>query len=71
VSLILATGFSKIFHISRDGVAIVGSIPKGINPSSVHELIFSGHLVGTAAKIGLVAGLIAITVRWAIVFFKL
>jgi high affinity sulfate transporter 1 len=61
VSLILATGFSKIFQISHDGVAIVGHITKGINPSSVHELIFSGHLVGTAAKIGLVAGLIAIT----------
>jgi high affinity sulfate transporter 1 len=39
----------------------VGDIKKGINPSSVHQLIFSGHLVGTAAKIGLVAGLIAIT----------
>ncbi len=47
----------------------VGDIRKGINPSSTHQLIFTGHLVGTAAKIGLVAGLIAITVRRAIFSF--
>jgi high affinity sulfate transporter 1 len=61
VSVILATAFTYIFKINNDNVAIVGHLTKGINPSSVHQLIFSGHLVGTAAKIGLVAGLIAIT----------
>jgi hypothetical protein len=74
-----ATLFNKIFlvvYMLNLRVVIcscflqVKDIQKGINPSSAHQLIFSGSLVGTAAKIGLVAGLIAITVRWVILFFS-
>lgn len=61
VSVILATAFVYVFRVDKDGVVIVGHLNKGINPSSVHQLVFSGHIVGKAAKIGLVAGLIAIT----------
>jgi high affinity sulfate transporter 1 len=61
LSLILATVFTFHYRLENDNVAIVKDIQKGINPSSAHQLIFSGSLVGTAAKIGLVAGLIAIT----------
>jgi len=61
ISVILATLFSFIFKVNHHGVKTVGHIPKGINPSSAHQLLFTGHFVGKAATIGLVAGLIALT----------
>ncbi|KAG0562647.1 hypothetical protein KC19_9G162300 [Ceratodon purpureus] len=60
-SVILATLFVFIFRVDKHGVKIVGHIPKGVNPPSAHKLMFSGTLVGAAARIGLIAGLIALT----------
>lgn len=41
----------------------VGKIPKGVNPSSLGQLQFSGKLLKDGVQIGIVAGLVAITVR--------
>ena len=38
-------------------------IKKGINPSSAHEIYWTGDLLLKGLKIGVVAGLVALTVR--------
>lgn len=40
----------------------VRHIEKGINPSSVHKIYFSGVNLGKGFRIGVVAGMIALTV---------
>jgi len=40
----------------------VNHIEKGINPSSVHKIYFSGEYLGKGFKIGVIAGMIALTV---------
>ena len=40
----------------------VRHIQKGINPSSVGEIYFSGDYLGKGFRIGIVAGMIALTV---------
>jgi high affinity sulfate transporter 1 len=40
----------------------VNHIKKGINPSSISQLAFSGTLLAKGVKIGFVAALIALTV---------
>jgi high affinity sulfate transporter 1 len=41
----------------------VNHIEKGINPSSVNQIYFSGDHLLKGARIGIVAGMIALTVR--------
>jgi high affinity sulfate transporter 1 len=40
----------------------VNHIEKGINPSSVHKIYFTGDYLGKGFKIGVTAGMIALTV---------
>eukprot|EP00249_Psilotum_nudum_P009976 c22261_g1_i1 orf=235-2301(+) len=61
ISVILSTAFVKVTRVDKHGVAIVKKISTGVNPSSVGQLHFQGHYVGQAAKIGFIAGLIALT----------
>ncbi|RDY05296.1 Sulfate transporter 1.3 [Mucuna pruriens] len=66
ISVILSTFFVFITRADKQGVDIVRHIDKGINPSSVGKLYFSGEYLGKAFKIGLVAGMIALTEASAI-----
>ncbi|XP_071725658.1 sulfate transporter 1.3-like [Rutidosis leptorrhynchoides] len=66
ISVIIATFCVFITHAEKDGVQIVRHINQGINPSSVHEIYWSGPLVAKGFKIGVVAGLIALTEAVAI-----
>ncbi|KAJ7289920.1 hypothetical protein O6H91_22G002400 [Diphasiastrum complanatum] len=65
-SVILATAFVRVTHLEKHGVQIVGHIHKGVNPSSIHQLEFSGSLVSKAVRIGLITGLVALTEAIAI-----
>lgn len=40
----------------------VNHIEKGVNPSSVKQIYFSGEYLGKGFKIGVMAGMIALTV---------
>jgi high affinity sulfate transporter 1 len=40
----------------------VNHIRKGVNPPSADQIYFTGELVGKGFKIGVVAGMIALTV---------
>ncbi|KAJ6352842.1 hypothetical protein OIU76_001955 [Salix suchowensis] len=63
ISVILSTFFVYVTRADKDGVQIVNHIEKGINPSSVNQLYFSGDHLLKGARIGIVAGMIALTVR--------
>nr|KYP52857.1 Sulfate transporter 1.3 [Cajanus cajan] len=66
ISVILSTFFVYITRADKQGVEIVRKIERGINPSSVKELYLSGEYLGKAFKIGIVAGMIALTEATAI-----
>ncbi|CAA0831039.1 Sulfate transporter 1.3 [Striga hermonthica] len=66
LSIIISTFFVFITHAEKKGVQIVNHIERGINPSSVHEIHFTGSYVGTGFRIGSVAGIIALTEAVAI-----
>ncbi|KAK6277431.1 PREDICTED: sulfate transporter 1.3 isoform X1 [Theobroma cacao] len=66
ISVILSTFFVYITHAEKKGVQIVKQIEKGINPSSVHQIYFSGDYLLKGLKIGVVAGMIALTEAVAI-----
>jgi len=66
ISVILATFFVFITHAEKKGVAIVRHIDKGINPSSVNEIYFHGEYLGKGFRIGVVAGMVALTEAIAI-----
>ncbi|XWS15044.1 hypothetical protein CRYUN_Cryun35bG0060600 [Craigia yunnanensis] len=66
ISVVLSTFFVYITHAEKKGVQIVNHIEKGINPSSVNQIYFSGEYLLKGLKIGVVAGMIALTEAVAI-----
>ncbi|KAF2291485.1 hypothetical protein GH714_024663 [Hevea brasiliensis] len=66
ISVILSTFFVFITRADKHGVQIVKHIEKGINPSSVKEIYFSGEFLLKGFRIGVVAGMIGLTEAIAI-----
>ncbi|PIN09080.1 Sulfate/bicarbonate/oxalate exchanger SAT-1 and related transporters (SLC26 family) [Handroanthus impetiginosus] len=66
ISVILSTFFVYITRADKNGVQIVKHIEKGINPSSVNEIYFTGDYLLKGVRIGIVAGIIALTEAVAI-----
>ncbi|KAJ4824858.1 High affinity sulfate transporter 2 [Turnera subulata] len=66
VSVILSTLIVYATRADKHGVSIVKNIKKGINTPSVKEIFFSGDYLGKGFKIGIVAGMIALTEAIAI-----
>lgn len=66
ISVILSTFLVYITRADEKGVAIVKHLEKGINPSSVNQIYFSGEYLVKGFKIGIVAGMIALTEAIAI-----
>lgn len=62
ISVILATFFVYITRADKQGVQIVKHIEQGINPSSVHKIYFTGPFVAKGFKIGVVCGIVGLTV---------
>ncbi|KAL8523573.1 hypothetical protein ACS0TY_013519 [Phlomoides rotata] len=65
-SVILSTFLVFITRADKKGVEIVKHIEKGINRPSVDEIYFSGHYLLRGVKIGVVAGMVALTEAVAI-----
>ncbi|KAK8552231.1 hypothetical protein V6N13_120643 [Hibiscus sabdariffa] len=61
LSVILSTLIVYLTKADQHGVKIVKHIKGGLNPSSVHQLQFNGPHVAEAAKIGLIAAMVALT----------
>ncbi|KAF8405979.1 hypothetical protein HHK36_008059 [Tetracentron sinense] len=66
ISVILSTFFVYITHAEKDGVQIVRHIKEGINPPSVKEIYFTGEYLAKGFRIGIVAGMVALTEAIAI-----
>ncbi|KAG0555902.1 hypothetical protein KC19_11G011200 [Ceratodon purpureus] len=66
VSVIISTALVFLTRADKHGVMIVGYVKKGMNPSSAHQIFFSGPFMYSAVKIGLVTGLVALTEGLAI-----
>lgn len=66
ISVIISTFFVYITHAEKKGVQIVNHITKGINPSSVHQIYFTGSHVATGFRIGVVGGMVALAEAVAI-----
>ncbi|CAL9118628.1 unnamed protein product [Musa textilis] len=66
ISVILATFSVYITRADKHGVQIVKKIEKGINPSSVDHIRFAGSFAAKGFRIGVVAGMVALTEAAAI-----
>ncbi|KAK4845132.1 hypothetical protein QYF36_001287 [Acer negundo] len=66
ISVIISTFSVYITHAEKHGVQIVRHIDKGVNPISAKDIFFSGEYLVKGFKIGVVAGLIALTEAVAI-----
>ncbi|KAL6297380.1 hypothetical protein ACE6H2_005522 [Prunus campanulata] len=66
ISVIISTFFVYITRADKEGVAIVSKIRKGINPASADLIYFTGDNVIKGFRIGVVAGMIALTEAIAI-----
>ncbi|CAN0890237.1 High affinity sulfate transporter 2 [Linum grandiflorum] len=71
ISVILSTFFVYVTRADKQGVQIVSitqvkDIKQGINPSSVHEIFFTGKYLVKGFRIGVTAGMIALTEAVAI-----
>ncbi|KAK3031505.1 hypothetical protein RJ639_036019 [Escallonia herrerae] len=66
ISVIISTFFVYITHAERHNVQIVNHIKQGINPSSLDKIYFSGEYLAKGFRIGVVAGMIALTEAVAI-----
>ncbi|XP_020103871.1 sulfate transporter 1.2-like [Ananas comosus] len=66
ISVVVATFCVYITRADKRGVQIVKDIRKGVNPSSVHKIHFTGPYLGKGFRIGAVAGMVALTEAIAI-----
>ncbi|KAG8368695.1 hypothetical protein BUALT_Bualt15G0072400 [Buddleja alternifolia] len=66
ISVIISTFCVYITRADKDGVAIVKHIERGINPPSLNEIHFTGNYMTKGFRIGVVAGMIALTEAVAI-----
>ncbi|KAG1334536.1 sulfate transporter 1.3-like [Cocos nucifera] len=66
ISVILSTFLVYITHAEKHGVQIVKHIEKGINTSSVNKIYLTGSSAMKGFRIGLVAGMVALTEAVAI-----
>ncbi|KAK7246773.1 hypothetical protein RIF29_41643 [Crotalaria pallida] len=66
ISVIVSTFCVYITRADKHGVNIVKHIKQGVNPASASEIYFSGKYLGAGARIGVVAGMVALTEAVAI-----
>ncbi|RDX88869.1 High affinity sulfate transporter 2, partial [Mucuna pruriens] len=66
ISVIVSTFFVYITRADKKGVAIVKHVKKGVNPSSASEIFFSGKYLGPGIRVGVIAGMVALTEAVAI-----
>jgi high affinity sulfate transporter 1 len=66
MSVVVSTFFVFITHADKKGVNIVGHINKGLNPSSLDQIYWTGPNMKKGARIGFVAGMVGLTESIAI-----
>ncbi|CAJ1963515.1 unnamed protein product [Sphenostylis stenocarpa] len=61
ISVIVSTVLVYITRADKKGVAILKHVKKGLNSSSAGEIFFSGKYLGSGIRVGVVAGMVALT----------
>ncbi|CAL0300595.1 unnamed protein product [Lupinus luteus] len=59
-SVILGSVLVYFTHAEKHGVQVIGELKKGLNPTSITDLVFVSPYMSTAIKTGLVVGIIAL-----------
>lgn len=60
--VIVSTLFVFVTRLDRKGIKVIGYIEKGVNPASFSDIYWTGPLVARGFKVGVVSGLVALTV---------
>ncbi|XP_028756123.1 probable sulfate transporter 3.4 [Neltuma alba] len=60
-SVVLSTILVFLLRDKAHGIAIIGHLPKGLNPPSTNMLYFSGPHLALAIKTGIVTGILSLT----------
>ncbi|CAL0322029.1 unnamed protein product [Lupinus luteus] len=60
-SVILSTILVFLLRNKTNAIAVIGALPKGINPPSANLLYFSGPFLTLAIKVGLIIGILSLT----------
>ncbi|CAL5183185.1 unnamed protein product [Lathyrus oleraceus] len=66
ICVIVSTFSVYITRADKKGVAVVKHIRRGVNPSSVNEIYFSGNYLSAGIRIGVISGMVALTEAVAI-----
>ncbi|KAJ1384624.1 sulfate anion transporter, conserved site, partial [Sesbania bispinosa] len=61
LSVIISTILIFAIKGQDHGISIIGKLKKGINPSSVHMLLFHGTHLGLVIKTGIMTGILSLT----------
>ncbi|KAF7814295.1 putative sulfate transporter 3.4 [Senna tora] len=60
-SVIVSTILVFLLRDKAHGIAIIGNLPKGLNPPSTNMLYFNGPYLALAIKTGIVTGILSLT----------
>ncbi|KAL1804785.1 hypothetical protein ACET3Z_027853 [Daucus carota] len=60
-SVVLSTLSVFIFRTSVSEISQIGTLPRGLNPSTINKLYFHGPHLGLAIKTGLITGILSLT----------
>ncbi|XVF21721.1 hypothetical protein REPUB_Repub12eG0114600 [Reevesia pubescens] len=59
-SVILGSLLVYLTHAEKHGVQVIGNLKKGLNPPSFGDFVFTSPYMSTAAKTGMITGIIAL-----------
>ncbi|XWS76356.1 hypothetical protein CRYUN_Cryun01aG0169300 [Craigia yunnanensis] len=59
-SVILGSLLVYLTHAEKHGVQVIGNLKKGLNPPSFGDFVFASPYMSTAAKTGMITGIIAL-----------
>ncbi|XP_022771140.1 sulfate transporter 3.1-like isoform X2 [Durio zibethinus] len=59
-SIILGSLLVFLTHAEKHGVQVIGNLKKGLNPPSFGDFVFTSPYMSTAAKTGMITGIIAL-----------
>ncbi|KAJ7951808.1 sulfate transporter 3 1 [Quillaja saponaria] len=60
-SVVLSTLLVFLLRHKAHGIAVIGHLPKGVNPPSANMLYFNGRYLALAIKTGIVTGILSLT----------
>ncbi|KAK9269574.1 hypothetical protein L1049_001350 [Liquidambar formosana] len=60
VTVVVGCVFAYFAHAEKHGIQIVGHLKKGLNPSSIDDLVFDPKYIAAPIKAGIISGILAL-----------